>query len=220
MLPGPETGRRIIDYLARIGGYLTPFEDKRHTDIYLDTPSQTLQRAGYAYRIRSRGQRRIATVKSITRNGPGSHRGISDRLEIETALPEDSLMPSDNTPLAAFLKPILGTEPLEPLFTVVTLRETWRLEMTDPAVTATVALDTAHYEFTDGNRSDRHHELEIELSRTGPGDTEALAVISRRIRDVFHVEPGTLSKYERGCAKIPMDPADTPGKNNMETDAS
>ncbi|HPQ39797.1 MAG TPA: CYTH domain-containing protein [bacterium] len=206
MLPDRVTGHRIIDALAGMGGTLTAHGEAIQNDVYLDTASRRLKQSGYAYRIRCIGHRRIATLKQAKPDdsaGGGVQQreasGVSHRLEIEASVPDRAVLPSEGSPLSDFLAPLLGPEQLIPLFTVVTRREVWSLSMPDPEITAKVAVDETHFEYPDDRVSDPHHELEIEWSGPGAGNPGALELLSRRIRRMFHVEPGRLSKYERGC---------------------
>src|SRR5918997_3732147 len=105
-------------------------EEKELTDVYYDTADWKLYRAGYALRIRKLDRRRSeATIKSLASAAGDDEarrrREISEPLRGEE--PEALLGKKRAGPVGKYLKALIGSRELRPLFEVRTRRRTFDL---------------------------------------------------------------------------------------------
>lgn len=161
----------------------------RQHAVYFDTPGHALGQAGWSLRIRDDGQRRVQTIKA-----GGAAAGLFVRGEWECAVAGDDPILDDATPLAA----LLGETPdaLAPLFVVENERRLWQGEGVE------IALDRGRV--IAGEREAPFCEVELEAKGADPA---ALFALARRIDALAPVQPGVLSKAERGYRLIGPVPA-------------
>src|SRR5262245_12525959 len=172
LLDGPREAQELLAALAVKG---SPQVESLE-DAYYDTRDRALLSAGWAYRVRSRGDGPSeATLKAIA--GPTSD-GIYRREELTEALaspdPQPSLLRDGR--VRKTLLSWVGAGPLEPLARVKTARSTWRVApRRGLEVQASIDRTTA----SSGRARRQWTEVEIELS--GGSD----AAFARLVADVI-----------------------------------
>lgn len=164
-------------------------------DRYFDTPDGRLLAARYSCRLRSEGDRIVATLKGLG----GVEGAVHRRDEREIDLPEPLLDPRDWPPSDAreLALRLAGDARLEPLFDLQQIRQ--KCDVLDGARrVAELSLDEARAVV--GKRPAFYYELEIELA---PDGTEAdLAVLAAAIAEEHHLEPEVRSKFARGLETL------------------
>lgn len=154
--------------------------------IYFDTPAEDLRAAGFSFRVRKSGEKRIQTVKATG----ASAAGLFARPEWEQPVGDDLPVLDDTTPVKAFLG--VKAEDLRPVFEVVVERRIWMVSHEGAEIE--LALDRG--EIVAGERRMLLCEVELEL-KSGPA--AALFAFARRIdATVTPLRLGVLSKAERG----------------------
>ena len=156
-------------------------------DRYVDTAGRAVERAGYAARIRERGDRRILGLKSLTPAVGAVHR----REELEAAAGE-GLDPrtwpaSDARDL---LLRTIGEEPLQERFQV---RQRRRVrEVLDEDGAAEISADEVEV-LRDGRRLGTYSGIEVELRR---GDEAILGRLATALEATGGVRASSRSKFE------------------------
>lgn len=181
--------------LERAGDYtlaVAPHVEQQR-NIYYDTADGRLRAAHYGLRIRSVGDRTVATLK-----GPNQGQGELHRRpewELEATSPDPATWPEG--PARRELQALIGAVPLVPLLEIHTARR-HILAAHDGRTVAEISLDEGV--LIAAGRREPFHELEIELLPAGEHtDLEALiAALGRHTR----LTPEHRSKLERGLALL------------------
>ncbi len=169
--------------------------EARHTDVLLDTPDRAITSGKNALRVRSQGERVIATFKGPNAGSGGTHEREEIEADVEGVLGGDfSGLPSV---VAERVAPLIGDAPLRPLIANDIARSTWAIER-EGQVVGELALDTGT--ISAGGRSTEVHELEVELK--GDGTREDIAALAARLPELLPLKPEPHSKLERGLALL------------------
>jgi CHAD domain-containing protein len=174
-------------------------------DRYLDTPSRSLERAGYGARLRHVDRHTVLTVKSLARRGRGAKTqgALHDRLELEgraTASLDPERWPESGA--RALLKATVGEERMRTLFVVEQRREERELTRDDGSVVARLSLDQADVRRF-GRRLGSFWTLEVESAQPdGNGSVRALESIAADLESSGLLTPETRSKEEIGLAMV------------------
>jgi CHAD domain-containing protein len=164
-------------------------------DRYLDTPSRSLERAGYGARLRHVDRRTVLTVKSMARRGRGAKTqgALHDRLELEgraTASLDPERWPES------------GARALLKATVVEQRREERELTRDDGSVVAKLSLDQADVRRF-GRRLGSFWTLEVESAvANGNGSLRALESIATDLESSGLLTPETRSKEEIGLAMV------------------
>jgi len=174
------------------GPTVKPARSESIVDSYMDTDDWRLYRAGYALRVRRKGRRAEATLKSLS----GAVRGLRQRREITEQLPPGAMrgVASSRGPVGMRVRAMAGQHPVRPVFEVRTRRKIFSLEM-NGAEAAEIALDQTTIPLEDGEEPARLRRVEVE-ARNG-GATE-LPTFVDHMRRVLGLQPASVSKYEAG----------------------
>lgn len=160
------------------------------TNIYFDTPTRELARAGFALRLRKSGGRWVQTLKG----GPEGAGGLHARGEWE--FPQRSpcvdLALFAGTPLATLDDPPGLHRRLAPAFTVAFHRQTWTVEP-EPGTRLELALDQGSV--TAGDGTEPVCEVEIEVLE---GNPQAAFALARTLLATVAMRPSVVTKAERG----------------------
>ena len=157
--------------------------------IYYDTPDHDLAKARLSLRIRRTGLTRIQTIKA---DGDSSA-GLFARSEWEVAVPNDTPVIDDTTPLRKLLGEAHGE--IMPAFELQIERQAWDIDEAD----AIVELVIDRGMVVAGDRSSPVCEVELELKS---GDPRALFSLARKLDAVVPVRLGVLTKAQRGYSLI------------------
>lgn len=177
--------------LERIGPLeLRNPRERRQHNVYFDTASFRLFRAGYACRIRREGGRALATLKGLGSTAGAIHR--REEHEAELAAPTlDVLLALTEEPWPRVLA-LAGGEPLVELFTNQTVRHK-RDAWLDGQARVELALDRARFLVASGTR----RLLEAELESLD-GDAQVIERAAAELRERYGLADSTLSKFQRG----------------------
>ena len=189
------TGERLITAgeLAGMTASGTKARVVSIADRYVDTVDGRLGQAGFAARLRQRGDETTVSLKSIAKEaGPG---GSIRRIEVEG--PADRAAPPTDWPASDARSLVLEHAGDAPLVETVTVRQRRRKRVLKSGTTR-VELSLDEVEVVhDGRVAGTFVELEAELLK---GDDEALA----RVAAILDAEPGlarsTESKLEAALA--------------------
>jgi triphosphatase len=160
---------------------------REQDSVYFDTPEQSLRKAGFSLRVRTIGDKRIQTMKAESAVAAGLFVRPEWEREIVGAEPT---LDDDASPLRG-LVPNSDLDRLEPVFHVKVVRTIALVTRGDAIIE--VVLDRG--DILAGDRSDRVHEVELELKRGPPG---ALFSLARELDQSAPMRLGVLTKSERG----------------------
>lgn len=190
-VPDQETLRRLAAATELAGLSLAAPRTARVRDVYLDTAGCDFLAAGYSLRIRSKGGKVIAALKSLEPAKGALH----SRVELETTIEPGTGAHPDSWPggpAAELAMRIGGGKPMEALFELVQERQT-RLAsgsgLTQPAVE--LSLDTVWLAGSDESF------YEVEAEELLPGQEELLASLHAVLAGEWGLQPQPLSKFER-----------------------
>jgi CHAD domain-containing protein len=163
-------------------------------DVYLDTDERSLQRAGYALRIR-RLARRTKSGGEVTLKALGSSPttdGLRVRREVSEPLgsPDPDLLDRTTGPVGERIRAVAGKRRVSPLFEVRTRRRVYTL-----GSAGQIALDETSIRLPAGGPPARLRRVGIEVAN---GSTPALTPFVEGLRAACGLQPAALSKYEAG----------------------
>jgi inorganic triphosphatase YgiF len=193
-VPDRATFERL-SRLKELAGYrLEPAGVKQIRDRYLDTDDRAILRAGYACRVRTRGQEHVATLKGL--GGAEAGGAIHHRVEHEVAVGGSD---PATWPESSVRELTLEFSAGQPLHELVSLGQERHLRLLCADVpggvrqVAELSLDVV----TPGlPNSHPYFELEIELLEQG---SEAdLHLLAQELRQTWGLRPEPRSKFERG----------------------
>lgn len=179
-----------------VGGFPAgPGDLGAFTDVYLDTADRRILAAGYACRLRRKGDEWLATLKGLG----GATGALHEREEIESvAAPAANPQDWPPGPARDLALELAAGEPLDELFT---LRQARIRRMLGPASApvAELSLDEVIVEI-EGATAGRYREVEAE--QTAAGTPEDLARIESALVDLG-LQPEPRSKFERALVLLP-----------------
>ncbi len=192
--------------LAPAGCTALDLGEMRQVDLYYDDDDSTLLHAGLALRVRERGGRRIATLKSR-----GSViNGVFERDEFEEDVGDNAPPPWPEA-LAAHV-PTVDLDDLKPRMVITTDRHRFALRRGGRPV-AELAFDEvvcrpAAEVFDDYTIDEAlFHEVEIEALSAAdvlgaPLSAEDLKLIGAALQDLLPLYPSDISKLERATSLL------------------
>ena len=161
----------------------------RLINLYYDTPSLELHRAGIALRLRRQGGQWLQTVKCAG----VSVAGLSSRPEWEDPYGgEFDFSAVDDETVRRRLERLRERGRLAPVFETNFLRTTWRMEP-EPGVALLLALDRGWT--AAAGRREAISEIEIEIAT---GEARHVFDLARQIAESIPLAPAPFSKAERG----------------------
>jgi triphosphatase len=183
-------------------------------DAYLDTQDWRLFRAGYSLRIRRKGGRIEATLKSLAEGQDGLRR----RAEFTEPIPgrDAAALMHGGGPVATRARLAAGSTPLTRLFEVRTRRHEYRLTIDrDPA--GEIAVDRTTIPLGDHSESARLRRVEVEVP-----DSLVLELTPfvESMRSACALQPAGLSKYQAGLLALGLKPAIAPDRGQKEVEPS
>ncbi|NJK80140.1 MAG: CYTH domain-containing protein [Chloroflexaceae bacterium] len=184
----------ILAGLSRLEHYTLQMEDsEEQRNTYYDTAERTLEQQRYGLRIRTVGDRHIATLKGQEE----ARDGVFQRgeWEVEATDPHPATWPAGEAREKAF--ELLGEAHLEERLTIRTLRQR-RLALRDNRAVAEVSLDEATIDA--GGQSTTFREVEIEL--LPDGTPEDIAALTAALQQYTALIPEQRSKLARGLALL------------------
>jgi triphosphatase len=207
----PDLGliRRWLEQHARFEGLtIEPLPAQQLRDTYLDTEDWRVLRAGFALRLRHRGDQVEATLKGLH----SARDDVADRREITEALPKggDRALAQATGPVGSRVHDVAGVKPLRTLFEVRTSRHRFAVRGRKPAADiGEIALDEARF-----SRGDRHRRpmvlTRIELEATGP-DSAPLERLVSQLRSDCGLHPASENKFAVGLRSASLEPPRAPG---------
>lgn len=161
---------------------------------YYDTPSQQLQKAHLAYRIRREGGELLATVKE----GGSSSGGLHKRAEWTVVVAEHTpdVEPFADMPIGPLLNQLVGDEELTALYTTCFDRQRMLIYMPDGSC---VELAADQGEICAGEQKAPILELELELKA---GHPSAVLQLGAAIAKELPLLPERRSKYFRALQLV------------------
>ncbi len=156
-------------------------------DRYVDTPGRAVEHAGYAARIRERGDRRILGLKSLTPAVGAVHRREELEAPAGEGLDPRTWPASDARDL---LVQTIGEEPLQERFQVRQRRRVREVSDADGAVE--ISVDEVEV-LRGGHLLGTYSGIEVELRR---GDEAILGRLATALEATGGVRPASGSKFE------------------------
>jgi inorganic triphosphatase YgiF len=197
-IPDRATFDRMCQLTGLAGRRLVPAGVKEVNDRYLDTDNRAFLRAGYACRVRRKGQAHVATLKGL--GGADASSGIHRRAEYEVPVDQDDPATWPESPARDLASQLSAGRPLRELFALRQERHIYLLYDHVPEGTRRVAelsLDVV----TPGGRGRRpYYELEIEL--LDQGSESDLHALTSELRMTWGLQPEPRSKFERELVLI------------------
>ncbi len=167
-------------------------------DTYLDTSDWAVYRAGFALRLRSKGDKREATLKSLDRAESGPVR----RIEVNQSLEGEAGILDGDGPVSARVRLIAGKQPLRSLFVVQTARQPWQVQKGGQII-AEIALDQTRVVPPEG---ETHDLSRVEVEEARPGSMDGLESFIDALRDANHLSSSGTSKFEAGLLAADLTP--------------
>jgi len=198
-MTGPSAGERLIaaDDLAGFTA-LAPAETIEVEDRYVDTADGALMAAGYAGRLRTKGDATVITLKGLRRRDDGG--ATHKREELEG--PADPATGASAWPESAARDAVLAIAGDATLADLVLIHQRRRKRNygRDGAV---VELSVDDVEVIAGDRViERFAELELELRE---GDEAALEPLEELLAEIEELVPADTSKLERAMDALTRD---------------
>lgn len=194
-VPNRQAYRELLR-VRNLGKYVVaPANRIQVVDRYFDTPDGRLLATSYSCRLRTEGERIVATLKGLG----GVEGAVHRRDEQEIDLPELVLNPADWPPSAARERALELTAgaALEPLFDLQQTRQ--KCDVLDgDRVVAELSLDEARAVV--GQRPAFYYEVEVELRPDGT--EEDLALLAAALTEEHGLEPEPRSKFARGMETL------------------
>lgn len=218
---------------GRLAGFSVVRQDNRRLeDLYLDTENWSVFRAGYALRVRHKGDGFEATCKrldAVSADGPTVRREVSEPLSDA----DPGLLGTSDGPVGRFVAALSGGEPLKTLFRVETDRTTYRITASAPPDAgdgpsspspdtervAELALDRTGIPVEGEREPVRLRRVELEVKSGSP---EVFEPFVERLAGEFRLSPASASKFEAGVIGLDLDPPGPPdlGSDEVSSDMS
>lgn len=206
--------RWLVSSSPDSGISISPGSTKDLVDTYLDTEDWRLYRAGYALRVRAKGDGVEATVKSLDT----AVDSIRRRREITEALQDGSVEELFNStgPVGTWVQLIAGNRPLRPLFEVHTHRKVLMVHLNGHTA-GEVALDETAIPLGEDDEPARLRRVEVEVD---PVSLPGLQPFVEKMRADCGLYPATSSKFEAGLFALGLRPVGIPDLGSTTVDAS
>jgi len=181
-------------WIIRLAEHREP-ESVRMKAAYFDTEDLSLVRRNIAFRIRSEGERTVATLK--WRDDDGGISGLYIRSEINIPVSDQCCFFSPDPNIfqtsaeGKDLLDIIDGRPLINIFDMIFTRRRIRLDYGQSILE--LALDEGF--IVAGPKSEQILELEIEIYS---GDKQDLLAIGKKISGKYNLEPELNTKFARG----------------------
>ena len=193
-IPDEQTFQQLLDADTLAGFHLGETTVAELHDCYQDTASAALRSNGYAYRLRRRGERYLATLKGLGTASGAMHRREEYEIELAAPLVPQHWPPSRARDLALAL---CENKPLIPMFKLTQIRHSRVMHHAQRAV-AELSLDRVSLH-RDG-LVDSYLEMEAEL--LPHGSEQELEQIAAELQDKWKLGPEDRSKFERAVERL------------------
>lgn len=196
-------------------------ETRRLSDTYFDTEDWRLYRAGYVLRVRRRGKRAEATMKSLA----PAEDGLRRRRELTQPLGDGGLEKlEEGGTVGDLLKTLRGVRELRPLFENRTWRRTFvvRLRDSDSRNAGEIALDDCEIwkpevrSAREGAEFFRLLRVEVEV----PAESAEMRQFVDALRQDLGLLPASRSKFGTGLLAAGLEPTVEPDFGPTGFDAS
>ena len=205
-LTAPDLGvvRRWIEQHPHLDDLaIEPLPVQQLHDTYLDTEDWRVLRAGFALRLREKGGRIEATLKSIhsARNDVADRREITEPLSGSNA----KALAHATGPVGSRVRDVAGIKPLRTLFEVRTSRQRFAVRHRNPAAdVGEIALDEARFSRGDGHRRPMLlTRVELEAASS---DSHPLEKLAERLRAECGLSRAMENKFAVGLRSASLDP--------------
>jgi inorganic triphosphatase YgiF len=171
---------------------------KTQDDAYMDTDDWAIHRAGFAFRVRRRGEAGEVTLKTLDRR----EGALQERREISQ--PYSEFESGEGTPgsPAAAVKLITNGRPLQTLFRAETLRTDFAI-LQDERRLATLSLDDAKIIVGE----ECANELQrVEVEESAPDGLTRLEPFLAALQQACRLTPVSQSKFEAGLEAAALRP--------------
>jgi CHAD domain-containing protein/adenylate cyclase class IV len=193
-VPDRETFERL-QAIKHLSSYtLSNRQIKIVQDAYLDTPKRELLAAGYACRRRTQSEGVLITLKGLGGVEGAIHRREEYEIHLSTNQPPEA-WPSG--PVRDRVLEVINQAPLNVLFSLSQTRLVHQMKQGERIV-AQLSLDDVHLIIDEAEQT--YFELEIE--QTSSGTEEDLAKLAAYLQNEWHLQPESLSKFERALAFV------------------
>ena len=193
-IPDLVTFDRLRQLEEWVGYRLESAGVKRVHDRYLDTDDRAIMRAGYACRVRLKGQDCIATLKGL--GGVDAASGIHHRAEYEVSVDQDDPTAWPESRARDLALQLSGGRRLHELFALNQERHLYLLYADGPQGPRRVAELSLDVVTPGQDRSQLYYELELEL--LDQGREADLQVLTSDLKEIWGFRPEPRSKFERG----------------------
>ena len=197
-IPDRGTFDRLRQLEAWVGYRLEPAGVKRVHDLYLDTGDRAIMRAGYACRVRRKGQDSIATLKGL--GGADAASGIHHRAEFEVSVDHDDPTTWPESRARDLALQLSGGRQLHELFALNQERHLFLLTIDGPQGSRRVAELSLDLVTPGQGGGQRYYELELEL--LDQGREADLLVLTVDLKERWGLRPEPRSKFERGLELV------------------
>lgn len=190
-IPDTAVYGRLCELQELAGLPLTDPRSARVWDRYYDTPGYDFLRAGYTYRVRNKGGRVMATLKSLA----GASGALHSREEFETIIEPGTALQPDSWPAgdAATLAQRIGRG--QPLHLLVELLQERQTRKVVPPGGGAAAIELSIDKVQLSGDGDAYYELEAEERMAG--QEGLLARLNEALVGNWGLAPQPLSKFER-----------------------
>lgn len=194
VVPDEATLELLLE-ARELGGFrLEPGPTQQVSDSYRDTVDRAIYRGGYACRVRHKGERQIAALKSLDRATGAIHERAEYQVTLDTG---EALASWPASPARDLALALSHGESLTELFSLSQQRHT-RIARAGDRRVAELSLDVVRIHTDD--EVETTFELEVELLPAGTLDD--LALMAADLRDNWRLQPQAHSKFERGLAAL------------------
>jgi CHAD domain-containing protein len=182
---------------------IQPLPAQQLHDTYLDTEDWRVLRAGFALRVREKGGRPEATLKSLR----SARDDVADRREITEPVSGSGAKAIAHAagPVGSRVRDVAGAKPLRTLFEVRTTRQRFAVRNRKSAADmGEIALDEARFSRGSGQR--RPLVLtRVELEAVG-SDSEPLGRLAQRLCAACDLHPAAENKFAVGLRSATLEP--------------
>jgi CHAD domain-containing protein len=196
------------------GPTVEPGATSSMVDTYVDTEDWRLHRAGYSLRIRRKGGRAEATLKSLADGKDGLRRRAEFTEPLTGKDPMHVLGASGAVGHRARLA--AGTKALVPLFEIRTRRRVFPITI-DGAPAGEIAVDRTTIPLGNHDESTRLRRVEVEVP---DARVKELTPFVESLRSACALQPAALSKYQAGLLAKGLRPVAFPDLGPVDVDPS